>query len=107
MWHCSAQYTTTSTRWSLQIVVWVITSNNDIKFRYIKAFGKITPENLLKFESLFEYELDKQKQRSLYRKVEKHEQRVEQRTWDLEQARLTEAQDEQLCKEVESIKQKK
>lgn len=106
MWHYSAQYTTTSTR-SLQIVVWVITSNNDIKFRYIKTFGKITPKNLLKFESLFEYELDKQKQRSLCRKVKKHEQRVEQRTWDLEQARLKEAQDEQLRKEVENIKQKK
>ena len=28
-------------------------SNNDIKFRYIKAFGEITSENLLKLETLF------------------------------------------------------
>jgi len=53
-------------------------SNNDIKFRYIKAFGEITSENLLKLETIFEYELDKQKQRSLRRMVEEHEQRVEQ-----------------------------
>lgn len=48
-------------------------SNNDIKFRYIKAFGEITPENLLNFE----YEPDKQKQRSIRQMVEEYEQRVE------------------------------
>lgn len=82
-------------------------SDNDIKFRYIKAFGEITPENLLKLETIFEYEPDKQKQRSLRRMVEEHEQRVSQRARDLEQARLKEAQADQLRKEAESIKQKK
>lgn len=82
-------------------------SNNDIKFRYIKAFGEITPENLLKLETIFEYEPDKQKQRALLRMVEENEQRVEQRVRDLEQVRLKEAQAEQLRKEVESIRQKK
>lgn len=82
-------------------------SDNDIKFRYIKAFGEITPENLLKLETIFEYEPDKQKQRSLRRMVEEHEQRVAQRARDLEQARLKEAQADQLRKEAESIKQKK
>lgn len=82
-------------------------SNNDIKFRYIKAFGEITSENLLRLETIFEYEPDKQKQYSLRRMVEEHEQRVEQRARDLEQARLKEAQAEQLRKEAESIKQKK
>lgn len=80
-------------------------SNNDIKFRYIKAFGEITPENLLKLETIFEYEPDKQKQRSIRRMVEEHEQRVEQRARDLEQARLKEAQAEQLNKEAARIKQ--
>lgn len=80
-------------------------SNNDIKFRYIKAFGEITPENLLKLETIFEYEPDKQKQRSIRRMVEEHEQRVEQRARDLEQARLKEAQAEQLSKEAARIKQ--
>ena len=82
-------------------------NDNDIKFRYIKAFGEITPENLLKLETIFEYEPDKQKQRSICQMVEEHEQRVEQRARDLEQARLKEAQAEQLRKEVERIKQKK
>ena len=82
-------------------------SNNDIKFRYIKAFGEITSENQLKLETIFEYEPDKQKQRSLRRMVEEHEQRIEQRARDLEQARLKEAQAKQLHKEAESIKQKK
>lgn len=82
-------------------------SDNDIKFHYIKAFGEITPENLLKLETIFEYEPDKQKQRSLRRMVEEHEQRVAQRARDLEQARLKEAQADQLRKEAEHIKQKK
>lgn len=82
-------------------------SDNDIKFRYIKAFGEITPENLLKLETIFEYEPNKQKQRSIRKMVEEHEQRVEQRARDLEQARLKEAQAEQLRKEAENLKQKK
>lgn len=82
-------------------------SDNDIKFCYIKAFGEITPENLLKLEIIFEYEPDKQKQRSIRRIVEEHEQHIEQRARDLEQARLKEAQAGQLRKEAKSIKQKK
>lgn len=82
-------------------------SDNDIKFRYIKAFGKIPPKNLLKLETIFEYEPDKQKQRSIRQMVEEHEQRVEQRARDLEQARLKEAQAQQLRQEAERIKQKK
>ena len=77
-------------------------SNNDIKFRYIRVFGEITSENLLKLETIFEYEPDKQKQYSLRKMVEEHEQRIKQRARDLEQARL-----DQLRKEAESIKQKK
>ena len=82
-------------------------SDNDIKFRNIKAFGEITSENLLKLETIFEYKPDKQKQRSLRLMVEEHEYQVEERAKELEQARLKEAQAEQLRKEAESIKQKK
>lgn len=56
---------------------------------------------------IFEYDLDKQKQHLLRKMVEDHEQRVKQRTKELEQARLKEMQAEQLRKETESIKQKK
>lgn len=69
-------------------------SNNDFKFLYIKAFGEITPENLLKHETIFEYEPDKQKQRSIRQMVEEYEQRAR----ELEEAHL---------KEAESIKQKR
>lgn len=67
-------------------------SNNDIKFRYIKALGEITSENLFKLETIFEYEPNKQKQCSIRRMIEEHEQRVEQRARYLEQARLKEVQ---------------
>lgn len=82
-------------------------SDNDIKFRYIKAFGEITSENLLKLETIFDYKPDKQKQRSLRKMVEEHEQRVKERAKELEQARLKEAQAEQLRQEADEIKQKK
>lgn len=58
-------------------------------------------------ETIFEYKPDKQKQHSIRRMVEEHEQRVEQRARDLEQARLKEAQAEQLRQEADKIKQKK
>lgn len=97
---------------SLICNLWQLSENNrlndnDIKFRYIKAMGEISIENLLKLEKIFEYEPDKQKQHSLRKMVEYHEQRVKQRAKELEQARLKEIQAEQLRKEAESIKQKK
>lgn len=96
---------------SLICNLWQLSENNrlndnDIKFRYIKAIGEISTENLLKLEIIFEYEPDKQKQHSLRKMVEDHEQRVKQRAKELEQARLKEMQAEQLRKEAESIKQK-
>ncbi|MCC8171068.1 MAG: hypothetical protein LIP00_04630 [Parabacteroides sp.] len=36
-----------------------VLSNKDIKFRYFKGFGNITPEDLLKLETIFEYKPDK------------------------------------------------
>lgn len=54
----------------------------------IKTMGEISTENLLKLEMIFEYEPDKQNQHSLGKMVEDHEQRVKQRTKELEQARL-------------------
>lgn len=82
-------------------------SANDIKYRYIKAFGEITPENLLKLETIFEYEPDKHKQSSIRQMVEEHEQRVKQRARELEQAQLKEVEAERLRKEAERIKHKK
>lgn len=97
---------------SLIYNLWQLSENNrlndnDIKFRYIKVMGEISTENLLKLEMIFEYEPDRQKQHSLRKMVEDHEQRVKQRTKELEQARLKEMQAEQLRKEAESVKQKK
>lgn len=59
-------------------------TDNDIKYRYVKAMGEITPDNLFKLETIFEFEPDKQKQRSLRKMVEEHEQRVEQRARELD-----------------------
>jgi hypothetical protein len=71
-------------------------SNNDVKFRYIKALGEASPETMLQLESIFEYEPDKQKQRTLRQRVEQHERATTERTRALEEANLKAAQAEQL-----------
>ena len=82
-------------------------SNNDIKFRYIKALGEATPETILQLESIFEYEPDKQKQRILRQRVEQHERAVAERARALEEANLKATLAEQLRHEAEKIRQSK
>lgn len=82
-------------------------SDNDIKYRYIKSVGKATPGNILQLETIFEYEPDKQKQKTLRQRVEQHERTVAERAKALEEARIKAAQAEQLRQEAEKIKQNK
>ncbi|MDO5570185.1 MAG: hypothetical protein Q4F97_01790 [Bacteroidales bacterium] len=81
-------------------------NHNDIKFRYIKALGEATSENILQLEAIFEYEPDKQKQRTLRQRVEQHERAVAERARALEEANIKATKAEQLRREAEKIKQK-
>lgn len=79
-------------------------SNNDIKYRYIKICDGIDSKTLHKLETIFEYEPDKAKQKSLRQSVEDFERRVGERAAELERARLKEEEAEQLLKEADKLK---
>lgn len=79
-------------------------SNNDIKYRYIKVCDGIDSKNLHSLETIFEYEPDKAKQKSLRQFVEDFERRERERAAELERARLKEKEANQLLKEAEKLK---
>lgn len=81
-------------------------SNNDIKYRYIKAWEGINTKDLYSLETIFEYEPDKAKQKSIRKSVEDYERKVRERAVELERARLKEEEAKLLLEEVEKLKGK-
>lgn len=65
-------------------------SNNDIKYRYIKARQGIDSKDLHNLETIFEYEPDKAKQKSLRQSVEDYERKTRELAIKLERAKLKE-----------------
>ena len=63
-------------------------SDNDIKYRYIKMYGEVSSENLLKLESIFTYNRDKKKISVIRKQVEKYEELVKEQAEKMEQARM-------------------
>lgn len=63
-------------------------SDNDVKYRYIKIYGEISSENLLKLESVFTYNRDKKKIAVIRKQVEKYELLVKEKAEKLERTRL-------------------
>lgn len=82
-------------------------SNNDIKYRYIKAWEGINAKDLYSLETIFEYEPDKAKQKSLRKSVEDYERKVRERAAELERARLKEEEAKCLLEEAEKLKEDK
>ena len=81
-------------------------SDNDIKYRYIKMYGEISLENLLKLESVFTYNRDKKKISIIRKQVEKYEELVKEQAEKLERKRLEDSEANRLQKEVEEMKRK-
>lgn len=79
--------------------------DNDLKYRYVKMQGEITPDEVRCLENIFDYKRDSviviQKQ------VEQYEKAVLEEAKRLEQARLKEQEAERLKREAESLKQNK
>ncbi len=63
-------------------------SDNDIKYRYIKMYGEVSSENLLKLESIFTYNQDKKKISIIRKQVEKYEELVKEQAEKMERKRL-------------------
>lgn len=79
-------------------------SNNDIKYRYIKIHEGIDRKTLYQLETIFEYEPDKAKQKSLRQSVENFERRERERAAELERARLKKEEAERLLEEAKKLK---
>lgn len=82
-------------------------SDNDIKYRYIKATNGINPEELYYLENVFHYKRDNKIIKEIFQNVKDHERKVKERAEDLERARLKEVQAEKLRMEAEKLKGKK
>ncbi|KAA6337685.1 hypothetical protein EZS27_014257 [termite gut metagenome] len=79
--------------------------DNDLKYRYVKIQGAITPDNIGHLENIFENKRDSVK--VIRKQVEKHEKAIIEEAKRLEKARLKEQEAEQLKQEAESLKQQK
>lgn len=80
--------------------------DNDLKYRYIKMKGEVTPERISELEDLFEINRDNAKIRQMKKDVEAYEQAVKAKATLHEQNRIRQFEAEKLNKEAEKIKGK-
>ncbi|MDH6535405.1 hypothetical protein D0T51_09545 [Parabacteroides sp. 52] len=79
--------------------------DNDLKYRYVKMQGEITPDGIGNLEIIFDYKRDSVK--VIRKQVEQHEKAVLEEAKRLEQARLKEQEAERLRRDAENLKQNK
>jgi len=79
--------------------------DNDLKYRYIKMEGEITPTELNLLENVFENKRDSVK--IIHKQVKEYEKAVLEEAKRLEKVRLKEKEAERLKKEAEILKQQK
>lgn len=81
-------------------------SDNDLKYRYIKAFNKADSVSVYKLEDIFEYNRDSKVIKEIRQSVEKYEQDVIDKARRMEQAKLKEEEAEKLQDEASKLKSK-
>lgn len=81
-------------------------SDNDLKYRYIKAFNKADSVSVYKLEDIFEYNRDSKVIKEIRQSVEKYEQDVIDKARRMEQAKLKEEEAERLQNEASKLKSK-
>ena len=79
-------------------------SDNDLKYRYIKAFNKADSVSVYKLEDVFEYNRDSKVIKEIRQSVEKYEQDVIDKARRMEQAKLKEEEAERLQNEAGKLK---
>ncbi len=79
-------------------------SDNDLKYRYIKAFNKADSISVCKLEDIFEYNRDSKVIKEIRQSVEKYEQEVIDRAKHMEQAKLKEEEAKRLQNEASKLK---
>lgn len=81
-------------------------ADNDLKYRYIKAFSKTDTISLYKLEDVFEYNRNSEAIRDIRKSVEQYEQDIVDRAKRLEQAKLKEEEALRLQNEASKLKSK-
>ena len=81
-------------------------ANNDLKYRYIKAFSKTDTISIYKLEDIFEYNRNSKAIIEIRKSVEQYEQDVIDRAKRLEQAKLKEEEAQRLRNEASKLKSK-
>lgn len=81
-------------------------SDNDLKYRYIKAFNKADSVSVYKLEDVFEYNRDSRVIKEIRQSIEKYEQDVIDKARRMEQAKLKEEEAERLQNEASKLKSK-
>jgi hypothetical protein len=81
--------------------------DNDLKYRYINMQGEANPENLLKLETVFTYNRNKDSITVIRKWVETYEHLVKEQAEKIERARLNAKEAERLEREAESVKSRK
>ena len=79
-------------------------ADNDLKYRYVKMKGKVTPEQLVELENLFGPNRDNERIEQMREDVEAYEEAVHERAALIEQARLKEHAARELGNKVDSIR---
>jgi hypothetical protein len=78
--------------------------DNDLKYRYVKMQGIADHETLLKLETVFTYNRNKDSISLIRKRVDTYERLVKEQTEKIERARLNAIEAERLQKEVEDVK---
>lgn len=81
-------------------------ADNDLKYRYVKAFSKTDTSSIYKLEDVFEYNRNSKVIREIRKSVEQYEQDVTDRARRLEQAKLKEEEAQRLQNEASKLKSK-
>lgn len=81
-------------------------SDNDLKYRYIKAFNKVDSVSIYKLEDVFEYNRDSRAIKEIRQSVEQYEQDIIDRARRMEQAKLKEEEAKRLQNEASKLKSK-
>lgn len=80
--------------------------DNDLKYRYIKMKGEISPDGISELENIFELNRDNDKIRQMRKDVETYEDAVRKRAALAEQARLKELAAKEQEEKAKSVKSK-
>ncbi len=80
-------------------------SDNDLKYRYIKAFNKSDSTSIYKLEDIFGYNRNPEKIREIRKVTIQYEEEVKARAERLEQAKLKEEEARKLQSEANRLKQ--